>query len=173
MEDHAFVPLALELAILVGIPGSGKTSFFEARLAETHVHVSKDVIGHSRDAGRRQLEQAGQALRAGRSVAVDNTNPRAADRAALIALGHAAGAHVVAYVLQTAPREAAARNRSREGRGRVPDVAVFVAAKRLEPPTPAEGFDAVYLVQAEAGHFAVTPPRPVDSPSPTREKAGP
>ena len=78
------------------------------------------------------------------------------------------GARVVAYALQTAPKEAAARNRTREGRGRVPDVAVFVTAKRLEPPTVAEGFDAVYLVRAEGGDFEVVPPACLDAPAPTR-----
>lgn len=156
-----------ELAILVGIPGSGKTSFFQARLAETHVHLSKDLVGHGRDAGRRQLEQVGQALRAGRSVAVDNTNPRAADRAPLIALGREMGARVVAYALQTPPKEAAARNRTRHGHGRVPDVAVFVTAKRLQPPALVEGFDAVYRVRAEGGDFEIVPSA-ADAPAPAR-----
>lgn len=165
--DHVLVPSragksdvvpTLELAVLVGLPGAGKTSFFRARLAGTHVHVSKDVIGHGRDTGRRQLELAAQALRRGQSVAVDNTNPRAADRAPLIALACRTGARVVAYVLQTPAREAAARNRAREGAARVPNVAVFVTAKRLEPPTLAEGFDAVHRVRAEGGDFTIEPP---------------
>jgi predicted kinase len=156
----------LELAILVGLPGAGKTSFFRARLAATHAHVSKDVIGHGRDTARRQLELAARALRGGQSVAVDNTNPRLADRAPLIALGREAGARVVAYVLQTPPREAAARNRAREGPARVPNVAVFVTAKRLEPPALAEGFDAVHLVRAEGGNFTIETPR-VESGAPT------
>jgi predicted kinase len=146
---------ALELAVLVGLPGAGKTSFYRARLAGTHVHVSKDVLGHGRDTGRRQLELTAQALRRGQSVAVDNTNPRAEDRAPLIALARAAGARVVSYVLQTPTREAAARNRAREGAARVPNVAVFATAKRLQPPTAAEGFDAVYGVRAEGGDFAI------------------
>ena len=144
---------APEVAVLVGLPGAGKTSFYRARLAATHFHVSKDVIGHGRDTGRRQLELAAQALRRGESVAVDNTNPRAADRAPLIALARQAGARVVAYVLLTPAREAAARNRTREGPARVPNVAVFATAKRLEPPSLAEGFDAVHLVRAEGGEF--------------------
>jgi hypothetical protein len=37
----------------------------------------------------------------------------------------------------------------------VPGVAVFATAKRLQPPTPAEGFDAVYRVRAEGGGFEV------------------
>lgn len=145
----------IELAILVGLPGAGKTAFFRARLAESHVHVSKDVLGHGRDTGRRQLELVAQALRAGRSVAVDNTNPRAEDRAPLIALARAGGARVVAYVLDTTPKESAARNRTRTGRERVPSVAVFVIAKRLQPPTRDEGFDAIHHVRAENGDFEV------------------
>jgi predicted kinase len=144
-----------EVAILVGLPGAGKTSFYRARLAGSHVHVSKDVIGHGKDAGRRQLELVTQVLRERRSVAVDNTNPRVEDRAPLIALARAAGARVVAYVLDTTPKESAARNRTRTGRERVPNVAVFVTAKRLQPPTAAEGFDAVYRVRAEGGGFDV------------------
>jgi predicted kinase len=145
----------MEVAILVGLPGAGKTSFFRAHLAGSHVHVSKDVLGHGRDTIRRQLELVTQALRAGRSVAVDNTNPRVEDRAPLIALARAAGARVVAYALDTTPKESAARNRTREGPERVPAVAVFVTAKRLQPPTAAEGFDAIYRVGAEGGAFAV------------------
>jgi predicted kinase len=144
-----------EVAILVGLPGAGKTSFYRARLAQSHVHVSKDVIGHGKETVRRQLELVTEALRAGRSVAVDNTNPRAEDRAPLIALARAAGARVVAYVLDTTPKESAARNRTRTGRERVPSVAVFVTAKRLQPPTVAEGFDAIYRVRAAGGGFEV------------------
>ena len=145
----------IEVAILVGLPGAGKTSFYRARLAGSHVHVSKDVLGHGKETGRRQLELVTQALRERRSVAVDNTNPRPEDRAPLIALARAAGARVVAYVLDTTPKESAARNRTRTGRERVPNVAVFVTAKRLQPPTAAEGFDAVYRVRADGGGFEV------------------
>lgn len=146
-----------ELAILVGLPGSGKTTFFQAHLASTHVHVSKDLMGGARDKDRRQLEQTGQALRAGHSVAVDNINGRRADRAPLIALARERGARVVAYALDTSVKESLVRNRSREGRARVPDVAVFVASKRLEAPTSAEGFDAVYRVRASEGLFEIVP----------------
>jgi predicted kinase len=30
-----------ELVVLIGLPAAGKTSFYRARLAATHVHVSK------------------------------------------------------------------------------------------------------------------------------------
>ena len=142
----------IELAILVGLPGSGKTSFARAKLAQ-HVVVSKDLMpaGSGRDA--RQIELVRKALAAGQSVVLDNVNPRAADRAPLIAAARALGASVAAYVLDTEVKECLRRNRARAGKARVPDVAIFVHRKRLEPPTLAEGFDALYRVTAADGEF--------------------
>jgi len=146
-----------ELVILVGLPGAGKTSFFRDRFAATHAHVSKDLMRHARDRNARQLQQVDEALRSGRSVAVDNINPGPEDRAPLVARGRALGARVVAYVVDATIREAMARNRGREGDARVPDVAIFMAAKRLQAPSLEEGFDAIYRVRATDGRFEVQP----------------
>lgn len=146
-----------ELAILVGLPGSGKTTFYRARLAATHAHVSKDLMRNVRRRDARQMALVDAALAAGRSVAVDNTNPARADRAPLIAAARARGARVVAYVMLTPMRAAFQRNRGREGRERVPDVAVYAAARRLQPPTVDEGLDEVFHVAAEGGEFKVQP----------------
>jgi len=145
-------PARPELAILVGLPGAGKTSFVRARLAG-HVHVSKDLIGSVRDRNARQLSLIAQALGAGRSAAVDNTNLKVVDRAPLVAAARAAGARVVGYLFDATAKECLARNRAREGKARVPDVAIHVARARLEPPTPDEGFDALFVIHAEGGEF--------------------
>jgi predicted kinase len=147
----------MEVVILVGLPGSGKTSFFQSRFAATHDHVSKDLLPSARDKGARQIALIEAALRAGRSVVVDNTSPRVADRAPLIAAARRHGATVAGYVLDTARGECLSRNRRREGRARVPDVAVHVAASRLQPPTREEGFDELFTVRATGGSFDVAP----------------
>ena len=77
----------MELAIFVGLQGAGKSTFYQTRFAATHAYVSKDRFRHNRNRGRRQAQLVAEALRAGRPVVVDNTNPTAADRAPLIALG--------------------------------------------------------------------------------------
>jgi predicted kinase len=147
----------MELVILVGLPGSGKTTFYRSRFASTHDHVSKDLMPGTRDRGARQLALIDAALAAGRSVVVDNTSPRVADRAPLIAAGRGHGARVVGYVLDTVRGECLKRNRLREGKARVPDVAVHVTAARMQPPSREEGFDELFTVRAADGGFAVTP----------------
>ena len=96
------------------------------------------------------LAEIAAALDAGRSVAVDNTNPSRADRAPVIELARARGARVVAYHVRATTREAVARNEGRTGRARVPKVAIFTVAKRFEPPALDEGFDAICDVLPEA-----------------------
>ncbi|MGH7268090.1 MAG: AAA family ATPase [Candidatus Rokuibacteriota bacterium] len=146
-------PPAAELVILVGLPGSGKSTFVRERFGDRHVHVSRDVLRSE----RRQRDAAVAALRAGRSVVVDNVHARAVDRAPWIALGRAHGARVVGYFVEATAAEARARNRRRAGRARVPDVAIYVSAKRLTPPAYEEGFDALYRVRTGTDGCVVTP----------------
>jgi predicted kinase len=132
-----------EVVVLVGLPGAGKTTFYRSRFAATHEHVSKDNFPHARDREARQSTLIASALTAGRSVVVDNTNPRANDRRRIADLAHAHNARTIAYVFDVPVAMAIARNESREGRARVPKVAIFTVAKRFEPVTREEGFDEV------------------------------
>jgi predicted kinase len=155
----------IELAILVGLPGAGKTSFYRARLAGTHGHVSKDLMRNRPDRQAHQMALVDEALAAGRSVAIDNINATVADRAVLIEAARRRGATVVGYVLRADAGECSRRNRARAGRGRVPEVAIRAAAKRFEPPSRGEGFDQLLAVRAENERFDVTPYGEDASPS--------
>jgi len=145
--------------ILIGLPAAGKTSFYRERFAATHVHISKDVIRRARRPARRQEQLAAEALHSGRPVVIDNTNASAAVRAPLIALARSHGAEVIGYYFRTEAADALRRNRGREGRERVPDVAIFTIGKQLEPPSVGEGFDRLFTVRLseEARTFAVEP----------------
>jgi len=140
-------PRRAELVLLVGLPGAGKTTFFQQRFAATHHAVSKDRLPARDRVARRQAELVAAALAAGQSVVVDNTNVSRADRAGPIAAARAHGAAVVAYFFDCAPRECLARNAGRQGRARVPEVAIFAAAKRLQAPSADEGIDALHVVR--------------------------
>ncbi|HLL54870.1 MAG TPA: ATP-binding protein [Myxococcaceae bacterium] len=148
----------MELVIFIGLQGAGKSTFFQARFAKAHAYVSKDLMRNNRDPNRRQGVLVEAALREGRSVVVDNTHPRVEDRAVLIALGRVHGARVVGYYFRPDLAGSLRRNAKREGKARVPNVAIFATRKRLQPPTPAEGFDALYVVEPTANHhFRVEP----------------
>jgi predicted kinase len=138
--------MPLELIILIGLPGAGKSTYFRAHFASTHAHVSKDLMPNARRRDDRQERDIEAALAAGKSVVVDNTNPSREVRAPLIALGRRHGARIVAVYFETDVRTAIMRNRQREGRARVPDVAIFATRKKLVPPTLEEGFDEVRVI---------------------------
>lgn len=136
-----------ELVVFMGLQGSGKSSFYRARFAESHDLVSKDRFSNKRNPGRRQRQLIQEALAAGRSVVVDNTNATVQDRAELIVLAHAFGATVVGYYFESRLADCLERNRQREGKARVPDIALYANRKRLCRPTLAEGFDRLYHVR--------------------------
>lgn len=146
----------LECVILVGLPGAGKTTFFRRRFAATHEHISKDLVPrHAKEKQARQEAQLRAALSAGRSVVVDNTNVTPAERQPVICAAREYGARVVGYYIEASTREAVARNERREGREKVPKVAIFVRAKHLVPPSLAEGFDELHVLRVdENGAFA-------------------
>lgn len=148
-----------ECVILVGLPASGKTTFYRERFVPTHDHISKDLMRHNRKPQRRQEQLLAASLGEGRSVVIDNTNPSVAVRAPLIAVARANGARVIGYVFRTEAADALRRNRAREGRFRVPDVAIFATRKKLEPPSYSEGFDELYEVRLDESRrrFDVTP----------------
>lgn len=136
----------LELIVFVGLPGSGKSTYYRAHFAATHAHVSKDLMPNARRRDDRQEREIAAALGEGKSVVVDNTNPSRDVRAPLIALGRRHGARIVAVYFETDVKTAIMRNRQREGRSRVPDVAIFATRKKLVPPTLEEGFDEVRVI---------------------------
>jgi predicted kinase len=150
--------VTLECAILIGLPGSGKSTFFRQHLAATHEHVSKDLLPHARNRQARQDTLVRAALARGVSVAVDNTNVSPAERAAIIRLAREYGARVIGYYIEASTREAVARNERREGKARVPKVAIFTCAKRLVAPQMEEGFDELHRLRVDAeGRFVEQP----------------
>ncbi|HSP16649.1 MAG TPA: ATP-binding protein [Thermoanaerobaculia bacterium] len=135
-----------ELIILVGLQGSGKTTYYRDHFAATHVHISKDLMKNARDRDVKQDLMIRKALGEGKPVVVDNTNPSPAVRAPLIATARSCGARVIGYFFDVPVKVAVKRNRARQGKERVPDAAVYVTSKKLVPPKFEEGFDEIHVV---------------------------
>ena len=145
--------------ILIGLPAAGKSTFYRERFAATHDHISKDLLRGNRRPEERQQQLLINSLAQGRSVVIDNTNATFKIRAALIQAARAHRARVIGYYFPTDAAAVLRRNRGREGRERVPDVAIFTIRKRLEPPARDEGFDELFDVKLVEGErrFEVIP----------------
>jgi predicted kinase len=145
-----------ELIILIGLQASGKSTFRRKSFDATHVVVSKDLMRNSRRPQRRQIRLIEEALAAGRSVVVDNTNPRAEDRSALLEVGRRFNARTIGYFLVSTFDESVQRNEQRAGIDCVPEVAIRSTAKVLQLPTYAEDFDQLFFVTMRNNTFEIT-----------------
>src|SRR5713101_6103684 len=135
----------MELIIMIGLQASGKSTFARSRFGETHQFVSKDQLYNNSNAARRQRQLIETALQQGLSIVVDNTNPTREVRE-LIDLGRLYAAEVIGYYFAVELKQCLERNRAREGRARVPDVAIFATLKRLTRPSYTEGFTKLFSV---------------------------
>jgi predicted kinase len=148
----------MEAVIFTGIQGSGKSTFFRERFFDTHVRISLDLL--------KTRYREGLFLRAclgaQQRFVVDNTNPRAEDRAPYIAAAKQAAFRVIGYFFESAVKDALRRNAGRGGKAVIPIPGVIGTFKRLERPAWSEGYDELYLVtHGENDAFVVAPePRP-------------
>lgn len=149
----------MEAVIFAGIQGSGKTTYYRERFFDTHVRVSLDLMGTR----NREALFLKTCIGSGQRFVVDNTNPKAVDRAPYIAAAKAAGFRVAGYFFETTVKDALRRNAKRVGKAVIPVPGVIGTFKRLEPPAWSEGFDELYRVThaPETDVFVVTAePRP-------------
>jgi predicted kinase len=144
----------VEAVIFVGIQGSGKTTFYKERFFETHIRLSLDML-RTRHRLRLLLRAC---IEARQPFVVDNTNVTVAERAEYIEAAKAAGFRVIGYFFASPVHESARRNELRTGRQRIPLKGVYGTAKRLQPPTLEEGFDAIYRVVIDAARRFVVDP---------------
>ena len=144
----------MEAVIFIGIQGSGKSTYYREHFFDTHLRISLDVL-KTRARERAFLQTC---LATGQPFVVDNTNVRAADRALYIEAAKRSGFRITGYFFETRLGDALRRNAQRSGRGKIPVAGVVGTLKRLEPPTPAEGFHELFVVtRDENDQFVVSP----------------
>lgn len=137
----------MELIIMIGLQASGKSTFARSRFGATYQYVSKDLMRNNGKA-QQQRKLIEVALQQNLSVVVDNTNPTLEDREELINLGRLYSAEIIGYFFEVQVKQCLERNRAREGKARVPDVAIFATLKKLTRPSYAEGFTKLFYVRA-------------------------
>jgi predicted kinase len=141
--------MSMETVILIGAPGSGKSSYCRERLFHTHVRISLDLV-RTRFRERLLIDAC---LSTFQRYVVDNTNPTCLERSRYIAAAKAKGFKVRGIYFRSQVDECLRRNASRQGGQRVPDVAILSFAKKLEPPRFDEGFDELLDVRLTENGF--------------------
>jgi predicted kinase len=152
----------MEAVVFCGVQGSGKTTLYRDRFLETHVRVSMDLLRTR----RREAALVQFCLETRQRFVVDNTNPTPTDRRRYVEPARAAGFRVLAYLVEVDDAEALARNAERPAKERVPPSGVVGTRRRLQRPTPEEGFDELWHATAALGggwrieRLLTTPPLP-------------
>jgi len=143
------IPTAI---IFIGIPASGKSTFYERSFAPDYVRVNLDALN------TRHKEKAlvDSCIRDGKSFVVDNTNPTKADRQRYIHAAKDAGYRIEGYFFQSVREDCIKRNSKREGKAKVPDSAIRTVSARLEMPDLDEGFDSLFFVKIVGGDFVIS-----------------
>ena len=119
----------MEVIVLCGVQGSGKTTLYRDRFIDTHVHVSLDLL----NSRAREAALVAECLEERRPFVVDNTNPTAADRARYVDPARLADFKIVAYLVEGDWTSA-----------HVGPAKVAATARRLVRPVPEEGFDELW-----------------------------
>ncbi len=134
----------MEIIVLVGIPGSGKSTIARNRFPN-HKRLNLDTL-HTR---KKEDEEIATCLMNGSDIIVDNTNTTQKSRKKYVQIAKLFGIPIRAIYINCPVDLALQRNASRTGKEHVPDKAVRFYYKILQPPSTDEGFDVVEELVAE------------------------
>ena len=141
-----------QIAIMIGIQGSGKSTFCHKYLSSKFLRVNLDTL-KTRHQEKLLIEEC---LRNGASFVIDNTNPTKQDRARYIPSAKEAGYRVIGYFMESKLQPCIERNALRTGSACVPVKAIAATSNKLEMPSYEEGFDELYFVANDGDKMTIS-----------------
>ena len=133
----------MEAAIFIGLQASGKSTFYQQRFFNTHLRINLDML-KTRNRETRLMQVC---LETQQPFVIDNTNTLREERRKYIEAAKAAGFRVIGYYFQSKIDDCLRRNETRPTAQQIPVGGILMMHKRLELPTLAEGFDALWYVR--------------------------
>jgi predicted kinase len=129
--------------VFCGLQGSGKSTYFARRFADTHVRLNLDML---RTRNREDI-LLHACLAAQQPFVADNTHPMPSQRSRFVTLARASGFERLECFWFDVPADACIANNSRRPEPqRVPEIAIRGTAAKFVPPSRSEGFDRVVRV---------------------------
>lgn len=134
----------MEMIIFVGLPGSGKSTYYKNHFFNSHLRISNDLL-KTKNRSKKLLDFCKET---NMSFVVDNTNVSKADRAVFIknVKSWQQEVYIRCIYFKCNVETCLERNKERKGKDRVPDCAIYAKAKILEAPCMEEGFDEIYRI---------------------------
>eukprot|EP01016_Furgasonia_blochmanni_P038244 TRINITY_DN4600_c0_g1_i2.p1 TRINITY_DN4600_c0_g1~~TRINITY_DN4600_c0_g1_i2.p1 ORF type:complete len:404 (-),score=129.89 TRINITY_DN4600_c0_g1_i2:255-1418(-) len=151
----AIASTSKEMIIFVGPPGGGKSTFYKTHL-KSYVHVNNDTLKKK----EKCFQVAREAMAAGKSVVIDNTNPEKVTRADYIKMAKENNYPVrcfffdipkdLSFHLNALRKVNAHRKHSSDS---VADVIIHTWYKKKQDPEKDEGFTEVKVIETIGGPF--------------------
>ncbi len=135
----------MEMILFIGIPGSGKSTFYRERFFDTHLRINLDML----KTRHREQVLIEACILGKQSFVVDNTNVTRAERARYISLVKPAGFEITGYYFRADLESALQRNAQRGGRAQIVHRGVVGRYRQLELPQLSEGFDRLFTVKID------------------------
>ncbi|XP_072249061.1 bifunctional polynucleotide phosphatase/kinase [Leuresthes tenuis] len=138
--------LKTEVIVAVGYPASGKSTFFHTHIIPNgYAYVNRDTLGSWQNC----VSACERALREGRSVAVDNTNPDPESRKRYVDVAKAAGVSCRCFHFSASLEQAKHNNKFRDmvpsdsKHAKVNDMVFYSYKKQFVAPALSEGFSEI------------------------------
>lgn len=138
-----------QMLIFIGIPASGKTSFYNSFYKNDYKHINLDILKT-----RYQEKLAmNEYLKNNENIVIDNTNITKEERKKYISAGNENNYKIIGYYFKSSISECIERNEKRKNK--IPRTAIANKFNNLELPSFDEGFDELYYVSIENSEFKV------------------
>jgi bifunctional polynucleotide phosphatase/kinase len=148
-NNDVFEPKTKEIIIMVGMPGSGKSTFVKTYILPHHyVHINRDVL----KTATKCINETKKCLNKKLSVVIDNTNPSKLDRQKYLEIAKEFNYHTRCIIIKSnkelAQHNTIYRNYINHGTiDRIPNLVYNMYNKKYEVPTKDEGFDDVIEIE--------------------------
>ncbi|WP_228376912.1 AAA family ATPase [Chryseobacterium vrystaatense] len=139
------------MLIFIGIPASGKSSFYKELFFNSHIRISMDLLNTRNKEGkllRYCFETQSQ-------MVIDNTNVTKEERKKYIELARQNNYEIIGYYFDSHLKDCLERNKNRKDT--ISEIGIKTKYKELAKPFYEEGFDHIHTVNMVDNEFIITP----------------